>query len=495
MLNMGHRASFHQPAAAGAFDDAQRELAEIEAALARNPQDCDALMRAARWGERAGLDENAARFYAHAAEAGPLRSDAHSALAAALRRLSRHDEALPMLQAAIERMPDQPELWLSIARLMMDLGDDENAETFYSEALRLAPNHQGARLERADLLRSRGKLEASLADYDHLLLLNSRDGRAIIERADVELLMGRCDQARIGYLESLPFITNQGAAVERLKRLAITEFSKNLSRADLRLYSQVAPVSKPAHFVFFHVDAGTHGLSQVAGTDYHALLARTVAVARRHADARITVLTDRHTKFDPSLGIDELVRDDVNTAQLMYERMRLQRAYIARVGGANVIFLDTDVLINRDPSDLFDGSFDIGLLWRTDFPDSPFLGGAILACANAAALRFYDLALEAYHELESFPAVQVRHPDGIRRWWGDQYALAAVVDWGRFARRTSDRIQVEGTTIRFLAEREYCRVPSSKAPADLIDLRRPYLLHFKGNRKGALEKMATRLLA
>jgi tetratricopeptide (TPR) repeat protein len=150
----------HQPAAnSGTAPDPDEmnallsEIDDIERGLLAKPDDYDLLMRAAHWGERMGRYDEATRFYLHAAAAAPGRGEPIAALSDMLRGQSMHEDAIGMLQTAIERMPERAELWCAIARVMSDIGEIDKAETFLGEALRLEPNNVTARLQRGALRR------------------------------------------------------------------------------------------------------------------------------------------------------------------------------------------------------------------------------------------------------------------------------------------------------------------------------------------------------
>jgi cytochrome c-type biogenesis protein CcmH/NrfG len=129
------------------------EMDEIERGLLADPADFDMLLRAARWGERTGRHDESRRFYMHAAAVSPTRPEPLVGLGDMLRGLSMHGEAIELLQAALERMPERAELWCAIARVMSDLGTFDKAELFLAEALRLEPNNVTARLQRGALRR------------------------------------------------------------------------------------------------------------------------------------------------------------------------------------------------------------------------------------------------------------------------------------------------------------------------------------------------------
>jgi cytochrome c-type biogenesis protein CcmH/NrfG len=139
------------------------EIDEIERGLLADPTDFDMLLRAARWGERTGRYDESRRFYMHAATAAPKRAEPIVGLSDLLRGQSLHNEATILLQAALERMPEQAELWCAIARVMTDLGTNDKAEVFLTEALRLEPNNVTARLQRGALRRRAETRPGSIA--------------------------------------------------------------------------------------------------------------------------------------------------------------------------------------------------------------------------------------------------------------------------------------------------------------------------------------------
>jgi cytochrome c-type biogenesis protein CcmH/NrfG len=129
------------------------EIDAIERGLLADPTDFEMLLRAARWGERNGRYDEARRFYMHATAVAPKRPEPIVGLSDLLRGQALHNEAIELLQAAAERMPDKAELWCAIARVMADLGTPDKAELFLAEALRLDPDNVTARLQRGALRR------------------------------------------------------------------------------------------------------------------------------------------------------------------------------------------------------------------------------------------------------------------------------------------------------------------------------------------------------
>jgi len=146
-----------------------------------------------------------------------------------------------------------------------------------------------------------------------------------------------------------------------------------------------------------------------------------VAAARRSMPAaRIVHLTDEHT--DPVAGADEVVRRPYDGTYLMTYRL----AHFAAMAPCNAVFLDTDVIVQRDLTPLFEWEFDVALTVRdrkvidpegADIAaDMPYNTGVMLS--KPSGWEFWREALRVCAQL----------PEDQRRWWGDQHAVKAAAD-------------------------------------------------------------------
>ncbi len=308
------------------------------------------------------------------------------------------------------------------------------------------------------------------------------DPGVLVAWADLHALLGDTVSARNAYTKALGLARERDVIEDRLQRLAITEIVYPLERRGLPAAAPAAPAAM--NIVFFHAEMDEARVP-FDKPDYPSMLAAAVLAARRRAPhARVVLLTDERTAMPEHVEFDRVVRRPLDPSQLMYERMRSQRCFLASLDdGSNTVFVDADVIVNRDPAGIFDGSFDIALSWRTGPVEAPFNGGAIFARGSPAALAFFDTMLAAYIALEHCDAIRARFPEGIRGWWGDQLAMAAVVDWNEFARRDSDRMSIAGSVVRFLPQRKYNLVMERTTPLSVPDRLQAYLVHFKGARK------------
>jgi hypothetical protein len=209
------------------------------------------------------------------------------------------------------------------------------------------------------------------------------------------------------------------------------------------------------------------------------------SAAIRAPRARRVLLTDNATAVPAGMKVDEVMRFPMDSARLMYERMRVQASYLqSRPAGRHSVLIDSDVVVNRDPAPVFAEAFDVGLTWRTGLPNAPFNGGAIFVASGRAGCQFFGKALACYGTFSEKPDVAAAFPRDLRAWWGDQFALALMVGYRQFAERTTSGLRIDDIRVRFFPCDEYnFTIEARDYPPSFFDSK--YLVHFKGNRKVA----------
>jgi tetratricopeptide (TPR) repeat protein len=150
--------------------------AEAEAALQdlirRFPDQLDALHDLARLAEFRGDWATAERCWLdfHAIETGNWWS--HSALASAVMRQGRPDEAEAILQQALTRFPDEPSLLADHARVAESREDWDEAISRWEDVIARAPSHwagYGGKVAALARLGRQDEANAALLDYGALL--------------------------------------------------------------------------------------------------------------------------------------------------------------------------------------------------------------------------------------------------------------------------------------------------------------------------------------
>lgn len=93
----------------------------------------------------------------------PYAPESTNNLACVLRSQMRYDEAIDLLKPALQAHPDKVMLWNTLGTIMEDMGETEQAELFYGEALRLDPNQARARYNLANALFANGQHQEAIA--------------------------------------------------------------------------------------------------------------------------------------------------------------------------------------------------------------------------------------------------------------------------------------------------------------------------------------------
>jgi hypothetical protein len=308
--------------------------------------------------------------------------------------------------------------------------------------------------------------------------------QSLARDAAAHLLRGRVDLARAPIEELATALPGNEVVQHLARQSAVIGFEWPLERTATSLAGRDPPRTADLDLVAFHVDLPLAPSGIHKPTDYASVLALSFESARIRAPAaRRILLTDEHTTVPDSIPVDDVIRFPLDRDQLMYERMRVQTLYLERraVGRASVL-MDADVVVNLDPAPIFGEAFDVGLTWRPEFADAPFNGGMIFVAEGETGLRFLRMALACYDALADDPSIAALHPRGLRAWWGDQFALAAVVGYRPFYERTGEALSVDGMRVRFFpCETHNFTLEPTQYRTD--ELRRRFFIHFKGNRK------------
>ncbi len=135
---------------------------------------------------------------------------------------------------------------------------------------------------------------------------------------------------------------------------------------------------------------------------------------------RIIQMTDTNTK--PVTGVDDVLRKRYDGKHLMPYRL----LHLKDFPPGDVVFLDTDVVVQKDLSPIFEKEFDIGLT-RRDKPvrdlngydlaaEMPYNTGVMFSKASGGVFW-----LQAYEYCLTLPKRD-------QEWWGDQVSIKVVAD-------------------------------------------------------------------
>ncbi len=144
-----------------------------------------------------------------------------------------------------------------------------------------------------------------------------------------------------------------------------------------------------------------------------------VSITAHDPLARLVVLTDALTDMSGLPPGVAYHRYELDLHRIMYERMRVQTAWLAQSDFRRpMVLIDTDTLVTGELAPLFAQDFDLGFTWRRN-DDMPVNGGVIFVNTRrpeASRKAFADiLAIYRDRYLE------------VEDWFGDQYAIQAFL--------------------------------------------------------------------
>lgn len=197
---------------------------------------------------------------------------------------------------------------------------------------------------------------------------------------------------------------------------------------------------------FLHID--------IPGQDDARTMAEIMVHSVRQAmpSAEIVQLADEKTPM--VVGVDTVIVRRMQAPWLMLYRLE----HFKNLPEGDWMFIDTDAVVQRDVSGVFEKPFDVALTRRVGpifvngkdiVPDMPYNTGVMFSRNPAFWSDCYDYCASL--------------PDKQKHWWGDQQAVRVVKESGKYQ-------------VRELTCDEYNYSPSS---AD-EDVTGRYVVHYKG---------------
>lgn len=204
---------------------------------------------------------------------------------------------------------------------------------------------------------------------------------------------------------------------------------------------------------FLYVDCGKPEYAVMAENMVHS-------VRETMQDAHIVQMTSPTTMSIPGVSqrVDRAVNRD--NAPLMIYRLE----HLANFPYDQMLLLDVDVVMQRDPWHVFNADFDMCFTIRDR--DVTFDGESIaksmpynIGVMFSRRAKFWR---DAHHYVQMLP-------DDKQQWWGDQLAVKYLADGGKYR-------------IHEVSSDPYNYSPASKDE----DVSGKYMVHYKGNRKAWL---------
>lgn len=233
-----------------ALNDAQaaEEFAREWQKLDPQPESTAALATAL---VRTGRVDDAVNAFTEFVEKAPAGSDEpFESVAAMLSRPEFGEFALPVMEGMVKRYPADPVAALNLARLAYRAEDMGKAYLASSRALELDPSLLDARLVRAQVLLNRGDAEAALKDLHGVLEKQPYNVRILNSLANTYLRLGNEPRAHDLLLRVLKVAPDDTTAILALAKTAVKKRNyKAASKYFLRLYELNEEPSLAAYYL------------------------------------------------------------------------------------------------------------------------------------------------------------------------------------------------------------------------------------------------------
>ncbi|MBI5752834.1 MAG: tetratricopeptide repeat protein [Hydrogenophilales bacterium] len=196
------------------------DLAQAEAlcgeALAEQPDHARALHLAGVIAKQSGRMQAAVDFLARASQA-----DAHNPfilrdLAEAMRLAGQPEQALSLLEQAIDRAPELPDLFSALGFTREALGQIDAAIRAHGRAAEMLPQHPGAQNILGSVYRKAGKLAEAKRHFEAALALDPRMADALYNLGNLALETGQYEAAIAAYSRYVEVDPNNAPAWNNL---------------------------------------------------------------------------------------------------------------------------------------------------------------------------------------------------------------------------------------------------------------------------------------
>lgn len=181
----------------------ERTVAELQARLARNPDDLETLVALAGALRQVGRTDDAIACFQRALATHPNVAEIWFNLGNAQSAKSDTAAAADSYARALALKPDMGPAHFNLANLLRDKGDLAAAESAYRRALALMPEHAVLHMNLGNLLRRLDRLDEAIACHRRALALEPQRHEARFNLANALLAKGERDEAARCYREVL----------------------------------------------------------------------------------------------------------------------------------------------------------------------------------------------------------------------------------------------------------------------------------------------------
>lgn len=240
-------------------------------------------------------------------------------------------------------------------------------------------------------------------------------------------------------------------------------------------------------YVYFHIDLNKNDLDHQINTRgeikdfkfsiYHEMLKISIeSIQNCDNEAELIILTDFYTRFD-YLDSVKIFRNEIDSSQLMFSRMKAQYQFVKNNPGERIIFIDSDMYLRKNIfKEVYEDSRCGIILTYRNNKKSLVNGGLICVDTTyASAEIFYDKICNGYDQLGR----------DEKMWWGDQ-----LVVHNHVSDRLNSSLHPKSKLNYYASELDILFIPDfyyNYSPPRyyvfLLMMNSKKLIHFKGERK------------
>lgn len=259
--------------------------------------------------------------------------------------------------------------------------------------------------------------------------------------------------------------------------------------------------------VLFHVEDSNPAM-HFGDTSNEALLELCVkSIQKNSPSSIIKLITNQETANKWILSeIEVIIDQDIKTDELMYSRTQSYYKYVKSKVVKNeripIAFLDIDILVTKDFSEVYNEYFDFGVTYRIDdnlsldsdgihnnTQISPINGGVLFINSSDECLKFMNEWLNVFESLSKNNNIKNKFVENIKKWGGDQYALMSIL--GKYLNSHGGRLlDYKGAKVKFLPCDRYNYSPDIGGSIDGDLIEQIFVFHMKGPRKKYMKKLA-----
>ncbi len=203
------------------------------------------LMRRGVTAFQAGRLAQAEQAFADVLMGDPAEPTALQLLGVIAYRNGQGEDAVELIQAAVEIEPDYVEAHFNLGRVLTGLGRHAQAEARLNRVLELRPDYREAYLELANLLRRQGKLADALAVCRRLLTEDDSFPEAHLNTANLLAELNQSEQASRHYQRAISLRPGFALAHGNLGDLLKAQGALTAAVAEYRKAVDAAPGDRP----------------------------------------------------------------------------------------------------------------------------------------------------------------------------------------------------------------------------------------------------------